>query len=448
MSELNVWMNGELVAVWSRSRTGVHRLTYEKTWVQSPFARSLSLSLPIGATREISGDAVSNYFENLLPDSDVIRRRLSARFRTPTTEAFDLLTELGRDCVGAVQLLPPSTVPPDVKQIERKAISDTGIERLLNAVVTDPMPGVEEDLDAFRISIAGVQEKTALLRIKSKWYEPRGATPTTHILKLPLGLVGAMQADLSESIENEWLCGQILRELGFSVARSELAVFGATKVLVVERFDRQWMDNGRWLARLPQEDFCQALGVSPQKKYERDGGPGMREGLKLLSGSTSPNADREQFLLAQLAFWLLAAIDGHAKNFSVSINRGDAYHLTPLYDVLSAWPIIGRGANQLQRQRASLAMGIRSKNMHYRIAEIHAGHFLEQAARSGVPNVRDRMLTLIANVPAALDAVEKRVDRRFPAVLWEKVSKGMLSQAGTFRKGIASFANASFCVAE
>jgi len=305
------------------------------------------------------------------------------------------------------------------------------------------MPGAQEDLNAFRISIAGAQEKTALLRIKSKWHEPRGATPTTHILKLPLGSVGAMQADLSESVENEWLCGQILRELGFRVARSEMAVFGATKALVVERFDRQWMGDGRWLARLPQEDFCQALGVSPQKKYESDGGPGIADGLKLLSGSAKSNEDREQFLLAQLAFWLLAAIDGHAKNFSISINRGDAYHLTPLYDVLSAWPIIGRSANQLQRQRASLAMGIRSRNMHYRIAEIHAQHFLEQASRSGVPKVQDKMLALVANVPAALDAVQKRLDSKFPPALWEKVSRGMLSQTAAFRRGISRAPKAS-----
>jgi serine/threonine-protein kinase HipA len=427
-------MNGELVGVWSRTRTGGHRLTYEESWLHSPRKRSLSLSLPIGASREIRGEAVSSYFENLLPENDTIRRRLSTRFRTRTTEAFDLLTAIGRDCVGAVQLLPLKTAPEGFDRIEGVPVDDTEIERRLRAVTAEPMPGVKEELDDFRISIAGAQEKTALLRKRGKWFRPQGATPTTHILKLPLGLVGGLQADMSQSVENEWLCGQILRELGFSVANTEMAVFGAQKVLVVERFDRQWMDDQRWIARLPQEDFCQALAVPPDKKYESEGGPGIEAALKLLSGSASPREDREQFLLAQFVFWLLAATDGHAKNFSVFLNAGDTYRLTPLYDVLSAWPVIGYGADMLSPQKARLAMGLRTKNMHYRLSEIRARHFRELAEKSGVPAVWDRMVELVSNVPPSLAAVESRLDTDFPKNMWERISNGMRAQADAFRK--------------
>jgi len=433
-TELNVWMNGELVGVWSRTRTGGHRLTYEETWLHSPRRRSLSLSLPIGPSREITGAAVSSYFENLLPENDNIRRRLSARFRTRNTEAFELLTAIGRDCVGAVQLLPPEMTPEGYDRVDGVPVNDAEVERLLRSVTAEPLPGMNEDSEEFRISIAGAQEKTALLSKQGKWFRPRGATPTTHILKLPLGLVGGgLQLDMSESIENEWLCAQILRELGFAVAKTEMAVFGAQKVLVVERFDRQWMDE-RWIARLPQEDFCQALAVPPDRKYESDGGPGIEDALKLLSGSASPNADREQFLLAQLAFWLLAATDGHAKNFSVFLNAGDTYRLTPLYDVLSAWPIIGQGANSLSPQKARLAMGLRARNMHYRLSEIRARHYRELAEKSGVPAVWDKMRELINNVPPSLAAVEKRLAPDFPRILWERISNGMLSQAGAFKK--------------
>jgi len=432
-TELNVWMNGELVGVWSRTRTGGHRLTYEETWLHSPRRRSLSLSLPIGPSREITGAAVSSYFENLLPENDNIRRRLSARFRTRNTEAFELLTAIGRDCVGAVQLLPPEMTPEGYDRVDGVPVNDAEVERLLRSVTAEPLPGMNEDSEEFRISIAGAQEKTALLCKQGKWFRPRGATPTTHILKLPLGLVGGgLQLDMSESIENEWLCAQILRELGFAVAKTEMAVFGAQKVLVVERFDRQWMDE-RWIARLPQEDFCQALAVPPDRKYESDGGPGIEDALKLLSGSASPNADREQFLLVQLAFWLLAATDGHAKNFSVFLNAGDSYRLTPLYDVLSAWPIIGQGANSLSPQKARLAMGLRARNMHYRLREIRARHYRELAEKSGVPAVWDKMQELINNVPPSLAAVEKRLAPDFPRILWERISNGMLSQAGVFK---------------
>ena len=434
-TELNLWMNGELVAVWSRTRTGGHRLTYEKSWLRSPRRRSLSLSLPIGPSRQIDGAAVSNYFENLLPDNDNIRRRLRMRFHTRTTEAFELLTAIGRDCVGAVQLLPPKMEPEGFDRVDVVPVDDAEIERLLGAVTAEPVLNIDEDFEVFRISIAGAQEKTALLRQHGKWSCPLGATPTTHILKLPLGIVGGgLQLDMSESVENEWLCGQILRELGFSVAKTEMAVFGAQKVLVVERFDRQWIEE-RWVVRLPQEDFCQVLAVPPDRKYESDGGPGINDALKLLSGSASPNVDRERFLLVQLAFWLLAATDGHAKNFSVFLNAGDSYRLTPLYDVFSAWPVIGHGANRLSLQKARLAMGFRAKNMHYRLAEIRARHFRVMAENSGVPTVWDKMQELVSNVPASLAAVEKRLAPDFPPILWERISNGMLSQAGAFNSG-------------
>lgn len=429
-------MNGKLVGVWSRTRTGGHRLTYEEAWLRSSRRRSLSLSLPISPSREITGASVASYFDNLLPENDNIRRRLSVRFRTRGAEAFELLTAIGRDCVGAVQLLPPETAPEGFDRVDGVPVNDVEVERLLRSVTSEPLPGTNEDLDEFRISIAGAQEKTALLCQHGKWFRPRGATPTTHILKLPLGVVGGgLQLDMSESVENEWLCAQILRELGFAVANADIAVFGTQKVLVVERFDRQWVD-GRWIARLPQEDFCQALAVPPGRKYESDGGPGINDALKLLSGSASPNADREQFLLVQLAFWLLAATDGHAKNFSVFLNAGDSYRLTPLYDVLSAWPVLGHGANSLSPQKARLAMGLRTKNMHYRLREIRARHYRELADKSGVPTVWDKMQELINNVPSALSTVEKRLPPDFPPTLWERISNGMRSHADAFRNEI------------
>ena len=325
--------------------------------------------------------------------------------------------------------------PEGFDRVDVVPVDDAEIERLLGAVTAEPVLNIDEDFEVFRISIAGAQEKTALLRQHGKWSCPLGATPTTHILKLPLGIVGGgLQLDMSESVENEWLCGQILRELGFSVAKTEMAVFGAQKVLVVERFDRQWIEE-RWVVRLPQEDFCQVLAVPPDRKYESDGGPGINDALKLLSGSASPNVDRERFLLVQLAFWLLAATDGHAKNFSVFLNAGDSYRLTPLYDVFSAWPVIGHGANRLSLQKARLAMGFRAKNMHYRLAEIRARHFRVMAENSGVPTVWDKMQELVSNVPASLAAVEKRLAPDFPPILWERISNGMLSQAGAFNSG-------------
>lgn len=184
-----------------------------------------------------------------------------------------MLNAIGRDCVGALQLLPENQEPVGFDTIEGVPLSDAGVEKhLLNAVAPTSVLGQHADEDEeWRISIAGAHEKTALLWHKNSWMRPLGATPTTHILKLPLGQVGRI--DMSTSVENEWLCARILHAYGLPVASCEIANFGSQRVLVVERFDRRLHSSDNWWMRLPQEDFCQALGVPPRNKYESDGGP-------------------------------------------------------------------------------------------------------------------------------------------------------------------------------
>ncbi|MES3003138.1 MAG: HipA domain-containing protein, partial [Pseudomonadota bacterium] len=293
--------------------------------------------------------------------------------------------------------------------------------------------GHDEDL---RISLAGAQEKTALLRHRGRWSRPLGATPTTHIFKLPLGLVGNMRADMTGSVENEWLCARLCAALGLPVADCEIAVFGRRKVLVVERFDRALATGsvGPWIARLPQEDFCQALGLPGTLKYESDGGPGVTDLLRILDTSSRAADDRRNFVLSLLTFWLLAATDGHAKNFSIFLERGGGYRLTPLYDVLSAWPIIGNGPNQLAAKRAKLSMALRSKNVHYHLAEIQTRHWQGVAQQSGVPF--DALRQLVERVPAALDTVEAQLPEGFPGRIWQPIRAGMLAQALRFGGGL------------
>lgn len=439
---LGVWMNGERVGHWAVARSGVHTLTYAPEWLRSTKVRSLSLSLPITPSREVRGPAVAHFFDNLLPDNDRIRERLGRRFRTPDTSAFSLLQAIGRDCVGAVQLLPGDTEPTGWDRVDAEPLTEPQLRNLIDAVPSDTalgLHGEEADDDLFRISLAGAQEKTALTRVGRRWCRPHGATPTTHIVKLPLGLVGgSRRVDLSDSVENEWLCAQLLAALGLPVAGTEMAEFGGRKVLVVERFDREWMGGTRWIARLPQEDFCQALGQPPDKKYERDGGPGMRACLGVLAGSADAEADRALFQLAQLAFWLLAATDGHAKNFSIFLRQGDSYTMTPLYDVISVWPYVGDAASQIPWKRASLAMALRSKNAHYALQGIEARHWHALAAKHGGAPVWQAMCTLVARVHGAIEAV--KLPRGFPARTWDRITQGMRAQARRFEAGAAALA--------
>lgn len=140
-----------------------------------------------------------------------------------------------------------------------------------------PLGQPADDEDLFRISLAGAQEKTAFTRYRRRWCRPHGATPTTHIFKLPLGLVGgSRRVDLSDSVENEWLCAQLLRELGLPVANTEMAEFDGQKVLIVERFDRAWMDGKKWIARLPQEDFARPWVTRPTRSTKRMEAPAWR----------------------------------------------------------------------------------------------------------------------------------------------------------------------------
>ncbi len=431
-TDLDIWMNGQHVGQWFWTRTGTPGLHYNAAWVQSPNARPLSISLPIPAGGgDVMGAKVEHYFDNLLPDSSRIRERLRRRFGAQSTRAADLLAAIGRDCVGAVQLMPAGTPPPRHDEIASTPLTDVQIETLIEDIDNDA-PDEQSPGHDFRISIAGAQEKTALLRIGQRWHLPEGATPTTHIFKLPLGLVGNMRADMTDSVENEWLCAKLLTELGFDVAPTEMTRFGRQKVLVVERFDRQWMDGGRWIARLPQEDFCQANGWPGDLKYESDGGPGIRSGLALLAGSSKAKADSLQFALAQLAFWLMAATDGHAKNFSIFLERGGGYRMTPLYDVLSAWPIIGNGPNQVSPRRAKLAMTLRSKSTHYNLQEIHTRHWQTLAQQSGAPDAFDNMVALVLLVPDALARMADKLPDGFPGKVWRPIRAGMLAQTQKF----------------
>jgi serine/threonine-protein kinase HipA len=434
---LAVWTNGELVGRWTPTTRRPMELRYEDSWLTSRSARSLSLSLPLPlvGNEPLRGAHIEHFFDNLLPDSGVIRRRLAQRYSSGSEDTFDLLTAIGRDCVGAVQLLPGDEPPTGFDRIEGEVLNDEAVAALLRSTVSNGQFAHQEKDRDFRISIAGAQEKTALLRHGEKWLQPLGATPTTHIIKLPLGLVGNMQADMRTSVYNEWLCLKFMEALGFDVPKVDIVTFADhTPVLVVERFDRKSHSSGTWIIRLPQEDFCQALGVGPDQKYEADGGPSVERLAQVLSGSQNARADLRTLLASQVAFWLLAATDGHAKNFSIRLQAGGSYSLTPLYDVLSAWPIIGKGKSQLAWRNAKLAMAVSGKNRHYALATIMRRHFNATAVKCGWgENAEDIISELLNRVELAIAVVARQMPVDFPLDVAEPIIEGIRKQAQTLQ---------------
>jgi serine/threonine-protein kinase HipA len=418
---LVVYMNGARVGTWS-VRKGVHELVYDAAWIASPQGRPLSLSLPIlPGNLSHRGEVVRTFFENLLPDRPDVRNRLRDRFHAMSAGAFDLLAEIGRDCVGAVQLLPATDDPPDVRKIEGVPLSSDEIARQLEIAGGLRLPGF--DLEDFRISLAGAQEKTAFLRHGDTWQKPVGATPSTHIFKLPMGGTGIVG---SGSIENEWLCSRIVAAYDLPIAAAEVARFGTMSVLIVDRFDRQLSADGTWWIRLPTEDFCQVKGLSPERKYEADGGPGIDAILKVLSGSDDPTGDGSRFLKAQIVFWLLAAPDGHAKNFSIFLGPGGRYRLTPLYDVVSVYPWMGHGVDRLPVQKLKMAMAVRGKNTHYHWNTIKRHHWEAVARRNGLGDRVDAIIRSVAErTPYVIQTVRDTLPPDFPGEIAESIFDGM-----------------------
>ena len=432
-STLAVWINGRRVSSWTQVR-GSHVLQYDPAWLESPAARPLSLSLPFTpANVAHGGNVVANFFDNLLPDSDSIRSRIRSQFGTPSTSAFDLLMAIGRDCIGAVQLLPEGEEPAGFDRIRAKPLTEEEVEQAIAATLSGASVFGQTQAAEFRISLAGAQEKTAFLFHRGRWCRPLGATPTTHIFKLPLGLVGNLQFDMGDSVENEWLCLRLLNAFGLETPSCEIVRFGDRKVLSVERFDRARQPAG-WIARLPQEDFCQVFALPHTLRYESDGGPGMREILRVLETSSRATEDKRAFLKAQILFWMLAAIDGHAKNFSLFHERGGTYRLTPFYDVLSAWPIIGRASKHLDRHKVKMAMAVRSKNAHWKIDDVQPRHWDGISRFAGLGDASSLLQELAIKTPQAIRTVNREIPSRFPGVVLDKVFQGLQSMAARLEK--------------
>ncbi len=376
MAKLYVYMNHKHVGDLIQSSSKTLSFQYSLIWLREHSDFPISYCMPV-REKPYANEEVIFYFDNLFPDIKYIRERLARSANSKSTETFDMLGAIGRDCIGALQFFIEKPQSKDLKFTQKaKALTSKNIEKMLIDLKNHPL-GVTEH-EEFRISLAGAQDKTALLRKKKKWYLPKASTATTHILKPNIGHLNAGM-DWGDSVENEWLCLNICKAFGLRTATVEIAKFGNTKTLVVERFDRKNIKNK--IYRLPQEDFCQALGLSTFRKYQSDGGPGLKEICYILKLSNESYRDRYDFIKAQLVFWLLAAIDGHAKNFSLQIVPG-GFELAPLYDVLSAEPLIHK--RQMSAKKIKMAMKI-GKPGHYKVDEIYLRHWLQLEKHLGLP---------------------------------------------------------------
>ena len=403
-----------------RDKYRVPRLSlhYDRDYLAWEGATPISLSLPLQEAPH-DGERVGDFLSNLLPESMPYRESLAECFGFEWADPFSLIACLGRRAAGAVVFVPEGEDPGPEGAVSGKPVPDEEIESVLANLEERPL-GVDRD---FPLALAGAQRKTALLRVDGEWRRPAGCTPTTHILKPQIGRL--MGATFPDSVENEFLCQALTPAFGLATAPTEIGEFGDQRAIVVERFDREWTDDGK-LLRVPHEDFLQAIGNSVFCKYEGDGGPNLTRMFELLRGSVSADEDRRVFLKAQVVFWLLAAIDGHPKNYCLRLLPGGEYRLAPFFDIVSFQWTIHRevfGADEL-----GMSFTVGTTEPTRAVGEITPRHFVESGEAAGIPaaSTREILSELVETRGEAFDRARARLPDDFPP----EVSEPILDAAG------------------
>ena len=368
-----------------RDRRGRLTFVYDDHWRSMDTAYPLSLSMPL-VVAEHGRARIEPWLWGLLPDNEAILARWGQRFHVSPRNVFALLSAVGEDCAGAIQLVRPDRVS-DVLQDEGQQI-----EWLTEADIAERLRTLRQDQAAWRMardtgqfSLAGAQPKTALLFDGQRWGVPSGPTPTTHILKPPIdGLDG--------HAENEHLCLALARALGVPAARSEVRGFENESAIIVERYDRTRLPGS--IQRLHQEDMCQVLGLPPTKKYQNEGGPGCAELSEAIwTHSGEPGDDARTFARAIMLNWIIGGTDAHAKNFSMLIGPQGRSRLAPLYDVASILPY------DADLRRLKMATKIGGK---YLLEEVQSRHWVKFATEVRLPpaDVIDMGKTMAEMLPA------------------------------------------------
>ena len=327
---LAVLLQGRVAAIVRKNETGSHVMTYESAWRNDPLAFPLSLSLPLAGEIH-SGPVVTYYLRGLLPDREARLNAIAHEFSVSPDDPFALLAHIGEDCPGAVQFARPERVRhlegEGTGSIEWLSTSELAtILRDLRASNSDG--GFASGTSQF--SLPGALAKIALVwdERTRRWGRPSGRAPTTHILKPPL-------KGVPHHNENEHLSLALANQAGCAAARSYVLHVEDESALVVERFDRK--RQGKYIARLHQEDLSQALGVNPRLKYSAEGAPSIADAVDLLRDYASDGIDEVYRLLRAIAFnWIIAGTDAHPRNYSVFIGSRGLVRLTPLYDLASA----------------------------------------------------------------------------------------------------------------
>jgi serine/threonine-protein kinase HipA len=389
MRELAICMDGRQLGTLDGSDSRNLQIAYDESWRTASHSTPLSISMPL-ATPVHSGKTVSAYLWGLLPDNEQVIARWAKNFQCSPRDVFGLIQGVGSDVAGAARYVSVESNPLDAETDGYERLDEGGLAELLRSLRSDSTAWHARIRSHW--SLAGAQSKFALSydHETESWSVPTGRNATTQIIKP--AIAGLKFHDL-----NEHLCLAAAARLGLHTAASTLQRFGDERALVVERYDR--MRTNGIVERIHQEDFCQALGVHPDQKYQADGGPSLEDLVSLLREvEVRPADDDINTLVRAAAFnWLILGTDAHAKNYSLLLS-GRQVRLAPLYDLASAAPY----GEHPKKLRMSQKIG-----RDYRPTEISSLHWERLAETARIDS--DRLLHDIASMATRLPELLREI---------------------------------------
>ena len=405
---LDVYFQDRLAGFLQQKGDGDLIYTYNSDYLNVAF-NGISLSLPLQAESH-TGSQVKAFFSGLLPEESV-RERLAKYLGLSEKNAFSLLEAVGGDCAGALMLYPhdvqPSKISDDVETLDDKRLRE-----VLRLIKHRPMLTGD---DGYRLSLAGAQDKLAVGFKDNHILLIKGGAPTTHILK-------PMIEHVKDSSYNELFCMKLAKMVGLDVPDASIHFAGETPYYLVERYDRRIGKNGM-VTRIHQEDFCQALGVMPEMKYEREGGPNIAACQEVIAKyALHPAVDQIKLLNIVLFNYLIGNADAHGKNFSLLYNDKKP-ELAPAYDLLSTaiYPDLSQ----------KMAMKIGGK---YQPKDVYKRHFYklvadtkvaQSAMNRQIKKMSDKIIEVAPNLKTKLiaDGLKSDVFDDIIAVIEERTKR-------------------------
>lgn len=405
-AELEVFIGPNHCGVLTQAKTGALNFRYDSNYSGVP----LSLSMPVGLS-DYGDRTVRPYLMGLLPDEESTRAAIGAKYGVSGDNPFKLLAHIGNDCPGAVRVVPKDELGKASEGCcALTAVTDSDIAELLaNLRENASAAWTGQGSISGHWSLGGCQAKVALCQLNGRWFRCEGSWPSTHILKP--GVVGMKSQALVEYISM-----RLAASIGLPTASVSFNRFDDEWAIVIERYDR--MRNEGVIERIHQEDLCQALGVSPLRKYAEQGGPNTPQIIALLKDTGHHGKNNVYRFVLYLFFnYLIGATDAHAKNHSLVLPHAGDIRLAPLYDVASIAPYESLSPKRRKPLRAALSIG--GENRFGCVTGKHIEKMVQNCGLDEVgldSDLLKRQFKMMAEMipPAARAEVDHAVNAGFP----------------------------------